>query len=64
LEVAAITGQRDETRNVAFVQLALGNPLRIYRLELDEATALIKQMADAYNDAAHIQKIIDEAEKP
>ncbi|MDR3410634.1 MAG: hypothetical protein P4L87_06785 [Formivibrio sp.] len=63
LELVSVTGQHDETRNVAFVQLALGNPLRIYRLELDEVTEITFQLVNAYKDAANIQRIIDEGAK-
>lgn len=44
---------------MAFIQLTLSNPLRVYWLELADVKALAAQLTEAYDDAVHIQGIID-----
>jgi hypothetical protein len=46
-EVAGVTRQVDEATGKSFVRLITTEPLMIYRLELDEAKAIAKQLMDA-----------------
>ncbi|SAK48280.1 hypothetical protein AWB78_00865 [Caballeronia calidae] len=46
LNVSAVTLQLDQTTGARFVQLVTSDPLMVYRLELGEAKALAKELAD------------------
>ncbi|VVP89042.1 hypothetical protein [Pseudomonas fluorescens] len=47
LKVTAINPQVDEATGTPFVQFITSDPLMVYRLELDEAEAIIREMAEA-----------------
>jgi hypothetical protein len=46
LKVSGINPQVDEATGTPFVQLITSDPLMVYRLELDEAEAIIREMAE------------------
>ncbi|MDR5811191.1 hypothetical protein [Caballeronia sp. LZ019] len=46
LNVSALTLQLDQATGAHFVQLVTNDPLMVYRLELSEARALAKELAD------------------
>ncbi|TDG24935.1 hypothetical protein EYW47_08925 [Paraburkholderia silviterrae] len=47
LNVSAVTLQADQATGARFVQLITSDPLMVYRLEISEAKALAKELADA-----------------
>lgn len=56
LKVAGITLQVDQASGTPFVQLVTDDPLMVYRLALDEAKAIAKELADAVQAGERIAR--------
>jgi len=63
LSVVGVTAQHDEATNSVFVQFVVGEPLRVYRLEISEALTLTRQLEEALQDTVALQKIISKDTK-
>lgn len=46
LKVGGITPQIDETNQEAFIQLVLEDPLRVYRLSIDQAESIARDLSE------------------
>lgn len=47
LTVTGINPQVDQTNGKTFIQLVVSEPLKVYRLELDQAEAILKELSEA-----------------
>lgn len=47
MEIAAINPQFDDATNKTFVQIIVSSPFAVYRLDLDRAKAMVKELAEA-----------------
>lgn len=50
LQLTAINSQIDEATGAPFVQIIMNDPLRVYRLEVEEAKQVARQLIDAINE--------------
>ena len=56
LKLTGITSQVDEATGQAFIQMILDDPLRVYRLPVEQAEAISKQLTEAVHDCKRNQK--------